>query len=149
MLKRLKEWFTQENVVDAESAADASYRAAALLLLEVVRADFATDANEVRTVDAALQGLSGLSSDEAQRLRKAAGMDLDNTISLHGALEQVNQSFDPKQKRELMRWMWQVAFADGEMDSLEEHRIRKLSELLYVPHSDFIQTKLEVRGDKD
>ncbi len=41
-----------------------------------------------------------------------------------------------------MRSMWALAFADGEKDALEEHRIRRLAELLHVSHSDFVRTRL-------
>ena len=47
----------------------------------------------------------------------------------------------------LVAQMWQLAFADGELDALEEHRIRRLADLLYVSHGDFIRTKLEVMPD--
>ena len=41
-----------------------------------------------------------------------------------------------------------VAYADGHVDKYEEHYLRKLGNLLYVPHSVFIQTKLEVQRER-
>ena len=43
--------------------------------------------------------------------------------------------------------MWQVAYADGHLDHYEEHLIRRVADLLYVEHRDFIQAKLAVRND--
>ena len=40
--------------------------------------------------------------------------------------------------------MWQVAYADNVLDPIEEAIIRKVAELLYVNHSDFIRAKLSV-----
>jgi len=40
--------------------------------------------------------------------------------------------------------MWQVAYADGHLDEMEEALIRKVATLIYVNHSDFIRTKLAV-----
>jgi len=37
--------------------------------------------------------------------------------------------------------MWQVAFADDNLDRYEEHLIRKVAELTYVSHQDFIRLK--------
>jgi uncharacterized tellurite resistance protein B-like protein len=45
---------------------------------------------------------------------------------------------------ELIKAMWEVAHADGEIDPLEDSVIRKTAELLYVDHSDFIRAKLDV-----
>ena len=48
---------------------------------------------------------------------------------------------------ELIKNMWEVAYADGNLDRYEEHLIRRVAELLYVSHSDFIKTKLAVKND--
>ena len=37
---------------------------------------------------------------------------------------------------------WKVAKADNVIDKYEEHRIRKLSELLYINHTEFIKAKI-------
>ncbi len=38
--------------------------------------------------------------------------------------------------------LWKVAYADGELASIEEHIIRKIADLLHLRHSEYIQTKL-------
>ncbi len=43
----------------------------------------------------------------------------------------------------LIKSMWEVAYADGQIDPLEDAVIRKTAELLYVDHSDFIRAKLQ------
>jgi uncharacterized tellurite resistance protein B-like protein len=37
--------------------------------------------------------------------------------------------------------MWRVAMADDVLSRYEEHLIRKVADLLYVPHSDFMAAK--------
>ena len=37
--------------------------------------------------------------------------------------------------------MWRVAMADSALSRYEEHVIRKVADLLYVPHGDFITAK--------
>ena len=37
--------------------------------------------------------------------------------------------------------MWKMAFADGSIDRYEEHLIRRVSDLIYVPHVNFIEAK--------
>ena len=43
------------------------------------------------------------------------------------------------EERYLIEQLWDIAYADGVIDKYEEAAIRKVSELLYVPHSDFIK----------
>jgi uncharacterized tellurite resistance protein B-like protein len=39
-----------------------------------------------------------------------------------------------------------VAYADGDLDKYEEHLIRRVAELIYVPHEEYIRAKLAVAG---
>ena len=50
-----------------------------------------------------------------------------------------------EEKVGLIENMWRIAFSDEQLDKYEEHLIRKISDLIYVSHSDFIKTKLNVR----
>ena len=43
--------------------------------------------------------------------------------------------------------MWSVAFADGAVDKYEEHLIRKIAGLIYVPHQEFIRTRLQAAAE--
>ena len=41
-----------------------------------------------------------------------------------------------------MKFLWDIAYADGRIDKYEDYTIRKISDLLYVKHSDFMKAKL-------
>ena len=43
--------------------------------------------------------------------------------------------------------MWEIAFADGNIDKYEEYVIRKVSDLIYISNDDFIKAKLEVKNE--
>ena len=45
-------------------------------------------------------------------------------------------------KVQLITSLWKVAYADGDLDKYEEHLIRRVADLLYVPHDAFIRAKL-------
>ena len=58
----------------------------------------------------------------------------------------INQHYTQTEKAQLVEMLWEVAFADAEMEKYEEHLLRKLSDLLYVPHAEFIRAKLGVKA---
>ena len=58
---------------------------------------------------------------------------------------EINDSFEYENKCKLIESMWRIAYADGNVDKYEEHIIRKVSSLIYVAHSDFIQAKLNAK----
>ena len=51
----------------------------------------------------------------------------------------------PEQKERLIEHLWEVAYADGELHPYEEHLVRKIADLLYVPHDAFIAAKLRAK----
>jgi uncharacterized tellurite resistance protein B-like protein len=63
-------------------------------------------------------------------------------VSLHGPVSRLNAELTPDEKRALMEWMWRVAAVDGRVDPHEEHLLRKVADLLYVSHADYIRAKL-------
>lgn len=118
--------------------------AIAILLLECARADFEHSVTEIDEVRGLLAGHLALAPAELDQLLGNAGRAARDTVSLHGPIARLNAEMSGTEKRELMSWLWRVANADGRVDVHEEHLLRKLSDLLHIPHADFIRTKLEV-----
>ena len=116
--------------------------AAAALLIETARADFEEDEAEQRALQELLCDTLELDRESIARLTREASAQLDRATSLYDFTRVINDHYDVDQKLELIRAMWKVAFADGRLDKYEEHLIRQVAELTYVPHSDFIRMKL-------
>ena len=66
----------------------------------------------------------------------------DASVGLHEFTRALNDNASQPQKKEIVGTLWQIAFADHQIDALEEHMIRRIADLLYVSHKDFIQAKL-------
>jgi uncharacterized tellurite resistance protein B-like protein len=49
------------------------------------------------------------------------------------------------EKRQLITLLWRLAGTDTNIDVHEEYTIRRIADLLYVSHDDFIAAKLEAR----
>ena len=65
----------------------------------------------------------------------------DKLVSIQHITRLLNEQFDASMKVRVVEMMWQVVYADGVKDHYEEHLIRQVSELLYLPHSKFIQAR--------
>jgi len=119
-------------------------RVSAALLVEIARADHQLDDSEVQSIATALKKSSSLAHEEIDTILSDAIVDADSAVSLHEHVRLVNEHFSRQQKVLLMEQMWRVAVADGNIDQYEDYTIRKLSDLIYIRHSEFIQTKLRV-----
>lgn len=122
--------------------------AAAVLLLETARADYEHHALELDAVRAGLAREFGLSGAALDTLLADAGEKAKHSVSLHEFVQTLNRTLPVDEKRSLLRLLWEVAYADGRIEPLEEHLLRRLADLLHLPHSDFIRAKLDAGGSK-
>lgn len=122
--------------------------AVAQLLLEVARADFSADAVEVAAIREMLGRAYSLGAQELDALLKEAGERAARSISLHDAVAAINAALGHDQRRDLLAMLWRVAYADGRLDKYEEALLRRLADLLFVAHSDFIREKLAALGER-
>ena len=60
----------------------------------------------------------------------------------HDQAEHANGEYSLDEKIALVEHLWQVAYADQTLCRCEEHLVRKLAQLLYIPHSQFVAARL-------
>jgi uncharacterized tellurite resistance protein B-like protein len=123
-------------------------RVTAMLLVEIARADHVVGDEELKAIHGALSEASTLPESEINAILQEAISEAEGAVSLHEHLRLINQQFDKANKIALVEQMWRVAMANGDVDHYEEYTIRKLCDLLYVKHRDFMQAKHRVLGDR-
>ncbi|MDY0107482.1 MAG: TerB family tellurite resistance protein, partial [Giesbergeria sp.] len=128
-----------------EDPAHAVQLAAAVLLVEVVRADASTSPAEQQALLAALQRKFRLAPDEQDRLLELATTTAHTAYDYHRFTGTLNDHFTHDQKILLVEAMWQVAYADGHLDAHENHAINKVAGLLHVTHGEYIAAKLRAK----
>ncbi|OEE56228.1 hypothetical protein A1OS_22285 [Enterovibrio norvegicus] len=119
-------------------------RAMAGLLCEVAGADHELDAREEVAKTRMLSVLLDIDDEKAKSLVDQAQGESAQSVSLYDYTDKLRQ-LEPEQRFELIKAMWEVAYADGRLDPLEESVIRKTAELLYVDHPLFIKAKLDAQ----
>jgi uncharacterized tellurite resistance protein B-like protein len=151
MIRRIQRFFTdhiQSRVHEGQKSDEQALRlATAALLIEVTRADFHVEQSERRAVVSAVQGLFGLSRQETDELVAMAEEEVDDSVSLFQFTQLVDKEFSQQQKAEVIEMMWRVAFADLNKDHYEEYLVRKVADLLHVPHSTFIRARHTVEAE--
>ncbi|EIY6180605.1 TerB family tellurite resistance protein [Vibrio parahaemolyticus] len=116
--------------------------AIASLLCEVSGADHLIDEKEESTKRSLLMKLLKLNEQESEQLLAQAKEKTQDATSLYDFTSQLRE-LTQETRYNLIKSMWEVAYADGQIDPLEDAVIRKTAELLYVDHSDFIRAKLQ------
>ena len=145
MLNRIKQFFDSHLKPEAETNTRHSQQlAAAALLLEMARVDDTVKEVERHAVARAIRKAFELSESETAEIIRLAESEAHNATCYHEFTRLINTSYTLPQKIQLVELLWEVAYADDELEMYEEHLVRKLADLLYVPHRDFIRAKLRV-----
>ena len=145
MLKRLLSFFSDRlSPVNDSSDEHRLQLASAALLIELSKADFEQNETELEAIRGLLAKEHDISAEEIDELMALAEEQFEDDNAYHPYTSLITQHFSPEQKVRLLETLWKVAIADGEISKYEDHLIRKVSELIYVPHRDFIRSKLKV-----
>lgn len=147
MLNQIKLFFDEHLKLPApeEPSEEKLQIASAALLLEMVTMDDKIEQIEQETVLALMQQGFSLSLEQATTLFNLAEEQRIQAVDYYQFTSLINKSYSLEQKIELIESLWKVAFVDGNLDMHEEYLVRKVSDLLYVPHSSLMKTKHRVK----
>lgn len=141
-----KHFFNQHMKLEATNeGSEAKIRiASAALMIEVARADFDLEASELERIEQLLKSTLGIEESELIELIEMAKQESKDSTSLHSFTRLIHESYSEQEKLLLFENLWHVAYANGELDKYEEYVLRKISELIYLSHQHFIQSKHKV-----
>ena len=140
-----KKIFQTEESEDPTIDDKTSTKACIALLLETSMADEILDESELIALKNTLQKDFQINEDEIDELIDLAKENVEDSTSLYEFTRDINDNFDAAERVKLIESMWKIAYADGNIDKYEEHIIRKVANLIYVAHSDFIKAKLSAK----
>jgi uncharacterized tellurite resistance protein B-like protein len=146
LIERIKQFFTTEISNTEGDLAHRQQLAAASLMVEVMVIDRHLEEEELSVIQRLLREKFDLDEAEIDHLITLAHQEVKESTSLYQFTRLVNDHFDQQSKNGLIMNLWEVALADDEIDKHEEAIIRRIAELIYVPHSDFIRAKHEARN---
>lgn len=151
MLAQIKAFFDRHLMPGGVGGpAEEEYRlrlAVAALLLEMTRADDEVSALECAALDAGIRDHFGLADHEARELIALAEAERRAATDYFQFTSLINAHYGPEQRVQIVEQLWRIAFADETLHRLEEHLVRKLAQLLHVPHGAFIAAKHRSGGD--
>ncbi|MGK0498787.1 MAG: putative tellurite resistance protein B-like protein [Oceanicoccus sp.] len=145
MLLKIKQFFSDQLTIEESSDPQHQLQlSAAALLIELSRADYQRDSSEQQAIEKALKKSFGLEQTQLDSLIELAEAENEQATSLFQFTNLIKDNYSAEQRFELVKMLWQVALADGEISKYEDHLIRKIADLIYLPHSEFIKAKLAV-----
>jgi uncharacterized tellurite resistance protein B-like protein len=140
MLDKIRAFFSNGTAESGDSEA-VLHLAAAVLLFEIAKSDQSIDEAEIVRLRATLKREWQLDDTDVGSLLDYVRESPDTGESLNQQVDLINRNFAPERKLNLVRGLWQVACADGQIHRLEEQLIIRLAGLLQVSEAEWVRCR--------
>ena len=120
--------------------------AVAVLVHEARRADYAEGDEESARGQTALAEIFGLEPDESAALLEEGRARAQQLSSFYAPVTVIKRDFSVEERVRLVEHLWRVAFAHGGLDPYEDHYVRKIAHLLYVPNTQSMLARNRARS---
>lgn len=149
MLKRIKSYFDQHLGANslAQNPEHVLRLAVGALLLEMTHMDGEVWPKQRQAVEQAVRTCFDLAEEEAAELLAMAEAERAEATDYFQFTSLINRSYTPEQKENIVETLWRIAYANEALHMYEEHLVRKVADLLHVPHSVFIAAKHRSGGN--
>lgn len=119
--------------------------ATAVLLIEVMQSDADSTDHERATILKILKERFYLPDAEVAQLSELGQRTAMAANDFHQFTSLINRELEVSEKVRIIEYMWQVAYADGQISAHENHLMRKVAALLYISHGDYVAAKMRAK----
>jgi uncharacterized tellurite resistance protein B-like protein len=126
---------------NADNKVDELHLATAALMVHVSLVDENFTADERNQLLANLKQRFGLTEADAKQILEDAEAEQKDTTCLYRFTKVITGELDQEGRQEIIKLLWEVAFADGHIDEFEKNIIAKVGGLLGVSAKDRIALK--------
>ena len=147
MLDRLQHFIRAVTGDDREQSGftrDDPRVAMAALFYHIVEADGVVSDNEDRTLRNALKTEFDLDDADLKALLKAGQKADDEAVDLYHFTSVLKRSLDAEHRIGFIELLWELVYADGVRDELEDNTVWRIAELLGVSGRDRVLMRLRV-----
>jgi uncharacterized tellurite resistance protein B-like protein len=146
LLKAIRDFFEQ-NLAPSDKPAGRRHTlelATATLLAEVMRLE-GVDPAERAAILAAVRSQFRLEPAEAEELVRLAEEESREAHDYYQFTSLIREHYSQEDRQAIVELMWRIAYADSHLSAHELHVIRKIADLLYVPHAAYIAAKMRAK----
>jgi uncharacterized tellurite resistance protein B-like protein len=114
---------------------------AAVLAYEIARSDGDIGNEELKLLMEEIKIISSKVGKDENEIFQIIEIYSNDSVSFYEFVEDINSSYSKEEKHSLLRFMWDIAFADGKLDVNEERLIRRLADLIKIKDIEVLKLK--------
>ena len=145
MFEKLKKIFETNNS-EINSVDDTLISYLVSLFVEVSRVDYKIDEKEINFIIEILAKEFNFNLDLIKEKLNIVRTS-ERLIGYHPITKYLNEKFDINFKKKVVLGLWKIAFINNDLDKFEDHLVRKVSDLLYINHSDNMLLRNKAKED--
>jgi uncharacterized tellurite resistance protein B-like protein len=144
MFERVRALFEDGKGGELSGGRDELQIAVAALLIETAQVENALGDGERQLIDRLLERRFGVSAEEARALEQIAERRAAHSAQLYSFVRTVNDRVPRERRIEIIEMLWEVAYADGVLDPLEDSLLRRIGALIDVSDHERGEARLRV-----
>ena len=136
-------FFKKKKVIEPETnySKEEILLVSASLAYEVAKSDGEIGQTELNKINDQLKNIKKHIDKETSELLSIIENKSNQSVSFHGLVNLVNKKFTLEQKHMLIRFLWDVAYADNILEVDEERLIRRIADLLAIKDIKVLRLK--------
>ena len=120
--------------------------AVAVLVHEARRADYEEGGGESAVAEQALRALFDVDERHAAELLAQGREKAQHLSSFYAPVTVIKREYSLAERIHLIEHLWRITFAEGGLSLYEDHYVRKIAHLLYVPNTEAMLARNRARG---
>ena len=120
---------------------------AAVLAYEIARSDGEISESELEVLLSEIKKIAMDVGKTEQDILNIIEEYSKNSISFHEFIEDINKDFTKEDKLSLVKFLWDVAYADTILEVNEERLIRRIADLINIKDLEVLKLKDQSKSD--
>jgi uncharacterized tellurite resistance protein B-like protein len=141
--------FFRKNSFKQEQESDSSSfeieLTASVLAYEIARIDGDVGNEELKLLMEEIKIISNKVGKNENEILQIIEVYSNDSVSFYEFVEDINSNYSKEEKHSLLKFMWDIAFADGKLDVNEERLIRRLADLIKIKDIEVLKLKDSAR----
>lgn len=121
---------------------------AAVLAYEIARSDGDVGNEELKLLMEEIKIISSKVGKDENEIFRIIETYSNDSVSFYEFVEDINSNYSKEEKHSLLKFMWDIAFADGKLDVDEERLIRRLADLIKIKDIEVLKLKDSAKANK-
>ena len=114
---------------------------ATILAYEIARSDGSISEAELDLLLNEVKKIATKVNKSENEILKTIETYSQNSVSFYEFIEEINNSYSKKEKLSLLKYLWDVAYADNILEVSEERLVRRIADLIKIKDIEVLKLK--------